>query len=108
MGVSYLSVVIEEMYYATPYCLISLDITCSCNLIPRFSVEAIKCDIDYRTTVCVPVKGVPARESRTGTWLVLRKASLVVGDLVEEKSRIGIEVKEPSGEDMLLVVLVRG
>jgi hypothetical protein len=31
-----------------------------------------------------------------------------LGDLVEEKSRIGIEVKEALEEDILLVVLVRG
>jgi len=37
-----------------------------------------------------------------------RNAFLVVGDLVEVKSRIGIEVKEAFGEDMLLVVLVKG
>lgn len=35
-----------------------------------------------------------------------RNASLVVGDLVKEKSRIGIEVKEVLVEDILLVVLV--
>ena len=37
-----------------------------------------------------------------------RNAFLVLGDLVKEKSRIGIEVKEPLGADILLVVLVRG
>ena len=76
---SVLSAVIKQMCHVSPYCLISLNITCSCNLVPKFSVgdkEAIRVHLIWAgIELCVQDPN-SCRDIASKVWLATVEANL--------------------------------